>query len=68
MSGYAVNDWQDIELRKDTYPFCASYQISSIWETCQILKSTENKGAFKTVLMSDIPETEPKGLTSENNF
>ena len=34
MSGYAVNDWQDIELRKDTYPFCALYQISSILETC----------------------------------
>ena len=59
---------QDIELRIDPNPFCASRQISSMNKKARSQNTLKPKAPFKWAFMGSIPATSPKSLTSETTF
>ena len=68
LAGDTANFWEDVELRIDPYPFCTSYQISSMNKKARSKIPLKPKAPFKWVFMDLIPSTAPKSLTSDTTF
>ena len=68
LSGYTSNDWEDIYLGIDPYPFCTSCQISSMNKKARSKIPLKPKAPIKWVFMDIIPSTAPNILTSDTTF
>ena len=67
MAGDNANDWEDIELIIDTYPFCTSCKISSMNKKARSKNPLNPKAPVKWVFINIIPAIAPKSLTSDTN-
>ena len=65
LAGDVANAWEDIELRIDPDPFCASCQISSMNKKARSKIPLNPKSLFKSVFMDIIPSTSSKSFTSD---
>ena len=68
LAGDAANVWEYVDLRTDPYPFCTSYQVSSMNKKARSKIPLNPKAPFKWVFMDIIPSTAPKSLTSDTTF
>ena len=68
LAGDTANDWEDVELRIDPYPFCTSCKIYSMNKKARSKIPLKPKAPFKWVFMDIIPSTAPKSLTSDTTF
>ena len=68
MAGDTANFWKDIELIIDPYPFCTSFQISSMNKNAGSKNPLQPNSPFNWFFIDIIPATAPKGLTSDTTF
>ena len=68
LSGDTANVWEDVELRIDPDPFCASCQKNSMNKKDRSKIPLKTKAPFKWDFMYIITSTAPKSLTSDTTF
>ena len=68
LAGDTENVWEDVKLRIDPDPFCASCQISSMKKKAGYKIPLKPKVPFKWFFMGIIPSTASKSLTCDTTF
>ena len=68
VDSYSANVWEDVELIIDSYPFCTSFQISSMNKKSRSKIPLKPKAPFEWVFMDIVPSTASKSLTNETTF